>query len=112
MKKPKKTKKTSNNLHTTVSTLPELTPTDTPVLVFPCDFPIKVIGIFTEHFLEEITVIVRAHFPKIANEQITHKLSKEKNYLAITVNVHATNKSELDELYQALTSHPNIKMVL
>lgn len=79
---------------------------------FPCNFPIKIIGNNSALFLEEITQITVTHFPNIAQENMTHQLSKKSNYLAITVTVFVESKERLDAFYQAITQHPEVKMVL
>ncbi len=81
-------------------------------LTFPCDFPIKIIGKKNERFLIEIAKIVREHFPETSDASIQIRPSKQDRYLAITVTVEAHDKPSLDALYQALTKHPDIKMVL
>lgn len=87
--------------------------TDNPSLIsFPCDFPIKIIGLKTDTFKAEISKIVCKHFPQTQAEQIICKDSQKGNYLAITATVHAVDQASLDKLYQELTQHPSIKMVL
>ncbi|MDR3501649.1 MAG: DUF493 domain-containing protein [Legionella sp.] len=86
--------------------------TETTLIEFPCHFPIKIMGKNSPLFLEEIREIVLNHFPTIEQEKITHKPSKENNFLAITVVVYAENQAMLDAFYQDVTKHPDIKMVL
>ena len=82
------------------------------LMQFPCDFPIKIIGKKTAHFLEEITEIVRKHFPNTHDTAIRTNPSQKNNYLSITATVLAHDQATLDALYQELTKHPDIKMVL
>jgi putative lipoic acid-binding regulatory protein len=86
--------------------------TKTTLIEFPCHFPIKIMGKNSPKFLEEIREITLKHFPTIEQEKITHKPSKENNFLAITVVVYAENQAMLDAFYQDVTKHPDIKMVL
>ncbi|MFJ1267517.1 YbeD family protein [Legionella lytica] len=86
--------------------------TKTTLIEFPCHFPIKIMGKNSPKFLEEIREITLKHFPEIEQEKITHKPSKENNFLAITVVVYAENQGMLDAFYQDVTKHPDIKMVL
>lgn len=86
--------------------------TKTTLIEYPCHFPIKIIGINSPTFLEEIREITLRHFPTIEQEQFTHKISKGTNYLAITVTVYAENQEMLDAFYRDITKHPEIKMVL
>ncbi|CZG05430.1 TPA: DUF493 domain-containing protein [Legionella pneumophila] len=86
--------------------------TKTTLIEFPCYFPIKIIGINSELLLNEIRQIVINHFPTFKNEHLTHKTSEQDKYLAITVTVYAENQISLDGLYQDLSQHPAVKMVL
>jgi putative lipoic acid-binding regulatory protein len=38
--------------------------------------------------------------------------SKGGNYLGVTLNITATSREQLDDLYRALTAHPMVKIVL
>ena len=86
--------------------------TKTTVIEFPCYFPIKIIGNNTPVFLEEIRQITITHFPSIEQDALTHKASKDSNFLAITVTVFAENQEMLDAFYRVITKHPEVKMVL
>lgn len=85
---------------------------DLGLIDFPCDFPIKIIGMNKKNFFSEIKSIVLKHFPKTKDASFIKKLSDNDKYLSITATVNAKNKKELDFLYMDLTKHPDIKMVL
>lgn len=82
------------------------------LIEFPCYFPIKIIGNNSSVFIEEIRQITVTHFPNMNEDALTHKLSKDSNYLAITVTVFAENQDILDAFYREITQHPEVKMVL
>ena len=82
------------------------------LIEFPCYFPIKIIGNNSPFILEEIKQIVLTHFPNIGQDAISHKTSKNSNYLSITVTVFAENQDTLDAFYRAVTQNPEVKMVL
>lgn len=78
---------------------------------FPCEYPLKIIGI--ANTLESIAVpILHKHVPNLGEASIKLRPSSDKKYLSITVNIHAQSKEQLDALYQDLTSHKEIIMVL
>jgi uncharacterized protein len=83
-----------------------------PLIEFPCNFPIKIIGKKTAYFATEISEITRKHFPNTPDEVIVSKESQKGNYLSITITVYVHNKETLDALYLELTKHPDTKMVL
>lgn len=82
------------------------------LMQFPCHFPIKIIGKKTDSFATEIREITSKHFPDTSEEAIVYQESQQGNYLSMTVTVYAQNQQSLDALYQDLTKHPDIKMVL
>lgn len=85
---------------------------NTTLMEFPCHFPLKIIGKKTEQFANEIIKIIRNHFPNTPDEAIQFQESKQANFLSITATIYATNQPELDALYNDLTKHPDIRMVL
>ncbi|MDR2016449.1 MAG: DUF493 family protein [Burkholderiales bacterium] len=82
------------------------------LLQFPCDFPIKVMGKNVEGFAQAIADVVVMHAPDFDPATMEMRPSKENRYLSLTVTVRATSKAQLDALYQALTAHPMVSMVL
>ena len=85
---------------------------ESPLLTFPCDFPIKIMGKATEIFEDEIITLIYKHYPDLKTHQIQKNTSKNGNFLAISVTVYALDQASLDALYQDLSQHPDIKMVL
>lgn len=82
------------------------------LIEFPCHFPIKIIGSNSLVFVEEIINIVSTHYPELDPETITKKSSKDETYIALTVTVFVHNQQMLDAIYQDVTKHPHVKMVL
>lgn len=82
------------------------------LIEFPCDFPIKIIGVNSESFKDDILAITLKHFPHFAKESMTAKMSQQNNYLAITTTVPVQNQQQLDDYYKEVSIHPQIKMVL
>jgi hypothetical protein len=79
---------------------------------FPCDFPLRVIGKNHPDFPLAISHIIQQHFPAFDEPTLQQISSRLDQYLALRFSVHAQNKASLDALYQALTQHPDVKMVL
>lgn len=82
------------------------------LIEFPCDFAIKVIGKNSPSFMAEILVIARQHFPDLGDSGVKCQFSQQGNFLSLTLTVYAIDKPSLDALYQDLTKHPDIQMVL
>jgi putative lipoic acid-binding regulatory protein len=81
-------------------------------LEFPCYFPIKVVGAAGSAF-EALTLgIVRKHVPDLSEAAVVSRLSKDGNYQAMTITVHAVSQEQLDALYRELSADEQIIMVL
>ncbi|MCA3214611.1 MAG: DUF493 domain-containing protein [Burkholderiales bacterium] len=88
-------------------------PADTPsLLLFPTDFPIKVMGLRVDQFAQEIVAVVREHAPDFDPATLELRASSGGKYLSVTATVRATSRAQLDTLYRALTRHPLVKVVL
>jgi len=79
---------------------------------FPCDFPIKVIGNANDLFESAVVTIIRKHVPDISEGAIKINSSKKGKYLAFTVVIQAQSQAQLDAIYQELTAHEQVLMVL
>ncbi|MCL1961214.1 MAG: DUF493 domain-containing protein [Desulfovibrionaceae bacterium] len=88
------------------------TPAPPPLLEFPLDFPIKVVGVNENGFVHAITHIARQFDPQFDAAAIELRESGGGKYLGITITVHATSREQLDELYRALSTHPMARWVL
>lgn len=82
------------------------------LLEFPCDFPIKIIGVNQAGYAQTILAVVLRHAPDFDPASMEMRPSGKGNYLSLTCCVRATSKPQLDALYRELTAHPLVKMVL
>ncbi len=82
------------------------------LIEYPCDFPIKVMGVAQDGFLEAIRAVVAQYDPEFTPDKVTTRPSSKGNFLAITVTLRALNREQLDTVYHALSGHPMVKMVL
>jgi hypothetical protein len=83
-----------------------------PLLTFPCNFPLKIIGERTEDFSEKVVKIILKNAPDFDPSTVEMKPSSSGKYLSLGVLVKATSQDMLDELYKDLTSKKFIKFVL
>jgi uncharacterized protein len=90
----------------------QTTPSTETLLVFPTDFPVKVMGKRVDGFAEEFVKIVLQFAPDFDAKTLEMRPSKEGNYLGLTATIRATSKPQLDDLYRALTAHPMVKIAL
>jgi hypothetical protein len=85
---------------------------DAPVLAFPCEFPIKVMGKTQAGYAQAVTEVVRRHAPDFDPATLEMRSSRERNYLSLTFTIRAVSREQLDELYRELCDHPMVTMVL
>lgn len=85
---------------------------DNTLLVFPCDFPIKIIGAASEEFVEHVLSMLNQHYPDINKDKLSLNYSKGDRYVAITVSVTAQSQSQLDALYHQLSADKQVLMAL
>lgn len=82
------------------------------LLEFPCDFPIKIMGMQRDDFARSMVEIVLRHAPDFAAESVEMRASATGKYLSLTCTIRATSRAQLDNLYVELTGHPLVKVVL
>ncbi len=83
-----------------------------PVIEFPCQYPVKVMGHATESFHLEIVDVFRRHAPGVTDEDVSVRESAQGNYLAVTVTIEATGTTQLTALFADLKAVDGVKLVL
>ena len=87
-------------------------PPERSLIDYPSAFPIKVMGLQAEGFVEAVTAIARQFDPAFDAASIEQRPSRGGKYLGLTVTITATSREQLDELYRTLSTHPMVKVVL
>ena len=87
-------------------------PPDQSLIVYPCQFPIKVMGLNVDGFTEAVISIASQFDPTFGPQAVQTRASSAYKYLGVTITVTATSRAQLDELYRTLSTHPLVKMVL
>lgn len=82
------------------------------LLEFPCEFPLKVMGRNEPGFREVVLALVETHAGTLAGDRVSQRESRDGNFLALTLRVHAESQPQLDAIYEALSAHDRILMVL
>jgi uncharacterized protein len=82
------------------------------LLSFPCDFPIKVMGLTRDGYAQSIVEVVRRHAPDFDPSTLEMRASRQGKYLSLTLVVRAVSQEQLDALYRELCDHPMVQMVL
>jgi uncharacterized protein len=85
---------------------------DPPLIEYPCEFPIKIMGHTRAGFAQAILEVINRHASDFNGATMDMKSSKHGKYLSITCVINATSRAQLDALYQELCDHPMVVMVL
>ncbi len=85
---------------------------DPPLIKYPCEFPIKIMGHTRAGFAQAMLEEISRHAPDFNGAALEMKSSKHGRYLSITCVISATSRAQLDALYQELCDHPLVVMVL
>ena len=101
-----------------MSDTPPSTPVTSPspeqpsLIIYPCAFPIKVMGVKAEGLVHAITHIALQFDPQFDAATIELRESKGGKYIGVTITINATSREQLDEIYRTLSTHPMVKVVL
>jgi putative lipoic acid-binding regulatory protein len=82
------------------------------LLEFPCRFPIKIMGKERADFQEHVVGLISSHVGDIAKTDVTVRLSRKGNFLALTVTISAESREQLDDVYRSLTASERVLFVL
>ena len=83
-----------------------------PLIEYPCEFPIKILGHTRAGFAQAMLEVIGRHAPDFNGATLEMKSSKHGKYLSITCVISVTSRAQLDALYQELCDHPMVVMVL
>lgn len=87
-------------------------PPKQPLITFPCQYPIKIIGKAGIDFNRSVVPILHQHIPNLNQQAIVIKHSSHGKYASLTVTFAAVSREQIDNLYRALTADSNILFVL
>jgi len=82
------------------------------IMKFPCQFPIKVMGIASDDFDIIVTSIIKKHVSNLSESEVKSRYSQEGNYVSVTVTIEAESRQQLDDIYFDLTEHKKVIMAL
>ena len=81
-------------------------------MTFPCEVDVKVFVRAGDHLEHDMRQLIEQHIAADRLLEVRVRTSKRGNYHSLSCKVHALNRQEMDNLYQALSRHPEIIMVL
>ena len=87
-------------------------PKEEKLLDSPCDFPIKMMGREQPEFRDAAVALIERHTGKIRSDAIRTALSRNGNFLSVTIMIKAQSQQQLDDIYSDLTEHEEILVAL
>ncbi len=69
-----------------------------PLLEFPTDYPIKVIGRPSDEFRARVHAIVLRHVPLMEPQRVSERLSENGNFLSISYLIRAESREQVEAL--------------
>jgi len=82
------------------------------LLEFPCEFPVKAMGLACDDLEIAVIEIINRHVENLAEDALKIKPSKTGKYTAITVNITALSKEQLDAIYMDLSACEHVSIAL
>ncbi|MDO8376667.1 MAG: DUF493 family protein [Aquabacterium sp.] len=95
-----------------MATFPPEIPPERSLIEYPSAFPIKVMGLQVDGFVEAMVNVALQFDPGFQPATVEQRPSSGGKYLGLTLTVTATSREQLDELYRTLSTHPMVKVVL
>ncbi|MGB2833059.1 MAG: DUF493 domain-containing protein [Methylotenera sp.] len=83
-----------------------------PLIDFPCDFPIKVMGETQDNFAQTIIELIQTKQPTFNASKIEMRASSGGKYISLTCTVYVNSQVELDDIYRIISTHPLVKFSL
>lgn len=83
-----------------------------PQIVFPCAYPIKVVGIAGDDFRGHVLAVMARHAPDFDPAAVTARNSRRGNYQSLTVTIAARGSDQLQAIFVDLKASPLVKIVL
>ena len=82
------------------------------LLVFPCEFGIKVMGPVSDDFDSLVVGIILKHVDNIKEGAVSSRESSGGKFVSVRVDFIATSKQQLNAIYQELGEQEQVKYVL
>ena len=85
---------------------------EAPKIEFPCDYPIKVLGVSSDAFESIVLAVFERHAPGFNRKNMTGKASSKATFTSLTITITATGPDQLEALHKGLLATGHVKMVI
>jgi uncharacterized protein len=83
-----------------------------PLLQFPTDYPIKVVGRPSDEFRARVHAIMLRHAPTLDTDQVSERLSENGNFLSISYMIRAESREQIVALAGDLKACEGVLMII
>ncbi|MDX1587938.1 MAG: DUF493 domain-containing protein [Oleiphilaceae bacterium] len=83
-----------------------------PLVEFPCDYPVRVIGDATPQLESVVTALVQKHDPDFQPGTLTSQPSRNGRFCSLRLTLRATGEDQLKALFAELKASGLVHMVL
>ncbi len=87
-------------------------PLEAPRIVFPCDYPLKVIGQAHESFRASVLTVVRRHVAGFDESSVQLVDSRNGRFLSLRLVIRAEGEAHIRGLFEEIRLLPNVHLVL
>ena len=85
---------------------------EAPKIEFPCEYPIKVVGLSAPDYQQLVLDIVQVHAPDLDFSRVSARVSRNGKYCSVTVTIIATGEAQLAAIFEDLKATGRVNMVL
>ncbi len=83
-----------------------------PLLEFPTDYPIKVVGRPSDEFRARVHAVMLRHAPHLDADQVSERLSENGNFLSISYVIVAESREQVVALATDLKGVEGVLMII
>lgn len=83
-----------------------------PLIEFPADYPIKVVGRASERLRAEVDAIFARHAPDFDPRATSERLSVNGRFVSLSYRIRAVSAAQIEALAAELTASESVLLVL
>jgi putative lipoic acid-binding regulatory protein len=85
---------------------------DETKIVFPCEYPVKVVARVAEGLRPRIDAVFVSLFGAFGDDRVVVRPSAQARFVAYTYHMVVQDEAQLGQLHEALKAQPEVVMVL
>ena len=85
---------------------------DASPLIFPTDYPIKVVGRREPSLRPRVDAVLRRHAPDLTEDRIRERESGQGNFVSVTYTIVARSREQVIALVEELAATEGVVMVI